>query len=244
MLPLLLGRIELLAYPRDGMLEVLAQRGGGLTLAADTRHFRLLPCRLAASATKGDNAMKRKTLTRRRFVAASAATSAIIVAAPFVRAAHAAGKLTIGLWDHWVPGANDASRALVEEWAVKEKVDVQIDYITSQGEKLRLVIAAESQAKSGHDILAQVAWYPQTYAKQLEPVGDVMAPLIKQYGKVAAGAEFLAKSNGHWVAVPAVTGTTVKPPCARLDLFKQGRFAVSVPLAENADVERPVFERA
>src|SRR5262245_43472901 len=32
--------------------------GGGLTLAADTRHFRLLPCRLAASATKGDNAMK------------------------------------------------------------------------------------------------------------------------------------------------------------------------------------------
>ena len=77
--------------------------------------------------------MKRKTLTRRRFVAASAAASASMMAAPFVRTTHAAGKLTIGLWDHWVPGANDASRALVEEWAAKEKVDVQIDYITSQG---------------------------------------------------------------------------------------------------------------
>ena len=47
--------------------------------------------------------------------------------------AHAAGKLSIGLWDHWVPSANAASKALIEEWAAKEKVEVQIDYITSQG---------------------------------------------------------------------------------------------------------------
>ena len=73
---------------------------------------------------------------------------------PFVRGPHAAGKLSIGFWDHWVPGANKTSTALVEEWAAKEKVDVQIDYIPSQGQKLLLTTAAEAQAKSGHDILA------------------------------------------------------------------------------------------
>ena len=97
--------------------------------------------------------MQKKSLSRRRFIATSAGASASLIAAPFVRTAHAAGKLSVGLWDHWVPGANDTSKALVEEWAAKEKVDVQIDYITSQGEKQRLTIAAESQARSGHDIM-------------------------------------------------------------------------------------------
>ena len=35
----------------------------------------------------------------------------------------AAGKLEIGLWDHWVPGANDAMNALCKEWADREKVE-------------------------------------------------------------------------------------------------------------------------
>src|SRR5690242_8873179 len=92
-------------------------------------------------------------LSRRQFVAATAATSVAIVAAPYVRGAYAAGKLTIGFWDHWVPGANKTSTDLVNEWAKKEKVEFQIDYITSQGNKDKLTIAAEAQAKSGHDIL-------------------------------------------------------------------------------------------
>ena len=59
---------------------------------------------------------------------------------------------SIGFWDHWVPGANKASTDLVNEWAAKEKVEVTIDYIPSQGNKNLLTIAAEAQAKSGHDI--------------------------------------------------------------------------------------------
>ena len=70
-------------------------------------------------------------LTRRRFLATTAASTAV-GAMPHVRGAHAAGKLTIGLWDHWVPGANTTSTRLIEEWAAKEKVEVQIDYITTQ----------------------------------------------------------------------------------------------------------------
>jgi len=33
--------------------------------------------------------------------------------------------------------------------------------------------------------------------------------------------EYLGKQNGHWLAVPATPGSQLKPPCARIDLFKQ-----------------------
>jgi len=79
--------------------------------------------------------MLRKKLSRRQFVAATALSSAALISAPYVRGAHAAGKLTIGFWDHWVPGANKASTDLVYEWAAKEKVEVSIDYIPSQGKQ-------------------------------------------------------------------------------------------------------------
>jgi ABC-type glycerol-3-phosphate transport system substrate-binding protein len=165
--------------------------------------------------------MKRKALTRRRFIAASAAASASIITAPFVRTAHAAGKLAIGFWDHWVPGANDVLRALVDEWAAKEKVDVQIDFITSQGEKLRLTIAAESQARSGHDILQMGSWWPHAYAHNLESVDDTMADLIKLNGAVDDSVTYLGRAQNHWIAVPATSGSQIKGPCSRIDLMKQ-----------------------
>ena len=92
--------------------------------------------------------MSRNKLTRRQFVAATALSSAAMISAPFVRSANAAGSLSIGLWDHWVPDANKASTDLINEWAEKEKVAVQIDYITSNGRKDEITIAAEAQAKS------------------------------------------------------------------------------------------------
>ena len=139
-----------------------------------------------------------KALARRRFIQTGAAATATL-AFPYIRTAHAAGSLAIGFWDHWVPGANDTLTKLCMDWGAKEKVDVKIDYITSQGDKIMLTIVAEAQARSGHDILAHPAWYALTHAKALEPLDDVMNPLIKQYGKVSPGAEFLAKSNGKWI---------------------------------------------
>ncbi len=163
--------------------------------------------------------MKSK-ITRRRFMATTAASTAL-VAAPFVRGAHAAGKLSIGFWDHWVPGANKATETLVKEWAEKEKVEVSIDYITSQGNKLLLTSAAESQAKSGHDILAMNTFLPARYAEQLVPLNDVMDPLIKQNGAVNATVEYLGKIGGKWLAIPATAGSQIKGPCSRIDLLKQ-----------------------
>ncbi|HLN09016.1 MAG TPA: extracellular solute-binding protein [Xanthobacteraceae bacterium] len=164
--------------------------------------------------------MLMRTFTRRRLLATTAASTAL-VAMPHVRGSRAAGKLSVGFWDHWVPGANDTSRALVEEWAEKEKVDVQIDYITSQGNKLLLTIAAEGQSRSGHDILAATTWLIHDNAERLEPVDDIMEPLIRQNGAVNTTVEYLGKVDGHWLAVPATSGSQMKGPCSRIDLMKQ-----------------------
>src|SRR5260370_17156997 len=135
--------------------------------------------------------MASSKIARRRFVASTAAASAAFVAAPFVRGAHAAGKLTLALWDHWVPNANNATKALIDEWAAKEKVEVNIDFITSQGNKLLLTGAAEAQARSGHDVFALSTWLPSRYADQLVAMNHLMQPLIKQNRPVTPPLAYL-----------------------------------------------------
>jgi ABC-type glycerol-3-phosphate transport system substrate-binding protein len=148
-------------------------------------------------------------------------SSAALITAPYVRGAYAAGKLSIGLWDHWVPDANDASKALIDEWAAKEKVEVTVDYITTQGNKLIITIAAEAQAKSGHDILAMTSWWPHAQAELLEPMNDIMEPLIKQNGAVNDTVQYLGKAGNKWLGVPATIGSQIKGPCSRIDLMKK-----------------------
>ncbi len=167
--------------------------------------------------------MTKRSVTRRRFMQGSAgvAAAAAFTSMPFVRGAHAAGKLTMGFWDHWVPGANDTLTKIVNDWGAKEKIEVQCDYITSQGNKNLLTIAAEGQAKAGHDILAMPTWWPVDNAKRLEPMDDVMAELIKLNGKVNGTVEYLGRHGGSWYAVPATCGSQIKGPCTRLDLMKK-----------------------
>jgi ABC-type glycerol-3-phosphate transport system substrate-binding protein len=154
---------------------------------------------------------------RRRFIAAAAAAAI----APHVSTSRAAGSLSVGFWDHWVPGANDVLAKLCRDWAAKEKVDLKVDFITSLGSKLLLTITSEAQAKSGHDLLSMGIWLPAAQAANLEPVDDVVAPLIAQYGKPAAAVEYLGRKDGHWIAVPATAGSQMKGPCGRIDLLKQ-----------------------
>ena len=94
--------------------------------------------------------MSRISLTRRTVLQAAAATT---LAMPFVRGAFAAGKLSCRFWDHWVP--YQPSTKLCHEWAEKNKVDITIDYITSQGDKLNLTIAAEAQSNQATTISMQ-----------------------------------------------------------------------------------------
>jgi ABC-type glycerol-3-phosphate transport system substrate-binding protein len=165
--------------------------------------------------------MSKPGFNRRRFISTTAAAAATAAVGPYIRTSHAAGKLEVGFWDHWVPGANDVLTSTCNEWAAKEKVDIKIDYIPSQGRKNLITIAAESQAKAGHDILAMPTWWAADKANQLEPVDDVMKSLVAANGAVSPLIEYLGKVGGKWVAIPATPGSQIKGPCARIDLFKQ-----------------------
>jgi ABC-type glycerol-3-phosphate transport system substrate-binding protein len=165
--------------------------------------------------------MVTKKFTRRRFLKTTAAASAAVGLTSYVRTSHAAGKLELGFWDHWVPGANDVLTKLCNEWAAKEKVEIKIDYIPSQGQKNLLTIAAEAQAKAGHDMLALPTWWPADKAKDLEPVDDGMKVLSANNGAVSPLIEYLGRVEGRWIAIPATPGSQIKGPCGRIDLLKQ-----------------------
>jgi ABC-type glycerol-3-phosphate transport system substrate-binding protein len=100
--------------------------------------------------------LQRKMVSRRKVLALgpTAATQPLV----HIRTAGAAGKVSVGFWDHWVPGGNDIMRQQVNTWAAQNKVDVQVDFITSNGNKLLLTAAAEAQARTGHDVMTLYVW--------------------------------------------------------------------------------------
>jgi ABC-type glycerol-3-phosphate transport system substrate-binding protein len=165
--------------------------------------------------------MKTTTVSRRKFIKRAALATTAAIAAPYMRTAYSAGRLTLGCWDHWVPGANDTLTKICNEWGEKNHVEVNIDYITSQGDKDMLTASAEAQAKTGHDIMQHRSWQVQVHRAVLEPMDDVINTLIKAYGPISKNSEYLATDQGKWMAVPTITGSQVKPCCSRLDLYKQ-----------------------
>ncbi len=166
--------------------------------------------------------MATKRLSRRAVLKTAALGSAAALASPYISRAYAAGgTLTLGCWDHWVPGANKALIKLCNEWGEKNKVEVKIDFITSQGEKDKLTAAAEAQAGTGHDIMSHRDWNIRIHQDKLEPLDDLVDGLIKKYGPISPVAEYLAKIKGTWRGVPTAVGSQVKPCCSRIDLWKE-----------------------
>ena len=123
--------------------------------------------------------------TRREIIKSAALGSAATIAAPYVKGAYAAGSLSLGVWDHWVPGANNTLTKLCNEWGAKNNCEVKIDYITSQGEKDKLTAAAEAQAGTGHDIMSHRDWNIRIHQNVLDPMDDVIAQLTKDSPPVA-----------------------------------------------------------
>lgn len=169
------------------------------------------------TATEATDATSRRT-TRRRVIKIAAASAALPLV--HIRSGRAAGKLSVAFWDHWVPSGNDALRKQVQAWGAKNQVEVQVDFVTSVGSKNLLTIAAEAQAKTGHDIEAFPTWEVHNNGDLLEPLDDVMKRLTDKYGQVNHVCEYLAKIKGHWLAVPTSSGTQYKGPCGRISVLK------------------------
>jgi ABC-type glycerol-3-phosphate transport system substrate-binding protein len=162
---------------------------------------------------------KSKRVSRRSALKLGAAAAALPLV--HIRTAGAAGKVAIGFWDHWVPGGNDIMQKQVDAWAEKNKVEVTADFITGNGNKLMMTGVAESQAKTGHDVYTFYNWDIYNIHEALAPVDDVVKYLTGKYGAASATAEYLAKQNGVWTAVPSSSGSQTKPPCARISWFKK-----------------------
>ena len=162
---------------------------------------------------KVDTAVSRRTALK---IGSAAAALPLV----HIRTAAAAGKVSIAFWDHWVPAGNDIMKKQVAAFSDKNKVEVQADFITSVGNKNLLTIAAEAQARTGHDIQAFPSWEVYNNQDRLEPMDDLMKELMAKYGEVSASATYLGKVKGHWMAVPSSSGSQNKPPCARISLMK------------------------
>jgi hypothetical protein len=159
--------------------------------------------------------------TRRNFLKTSAIATAAIAGAPYIKTAHSAGSLSLGLWDHWVPGANDVLTQICQDWAAANSVELTIDYITSIGFKNLLTAQAEARARKGHDMMAHPTWQVAVHQNVLEPVDDVIAAITEKHGDYIPTADFLCKFDDVWRAVPAPTGSHTYPMVSRIDLFKE-----------------------
>ena len=162
-----------------------------------------------------------KPIARRAFISAAAGLGSAALAAPFVRGAHAAGPLTVAFWDHWVPGANEALRAIVEEWAAESRIELRLDFITSVGAKNVLTARAEARAKVGHDVMVHPAWQIAFHQQQLEPLDDIATEIESAYGPFDEMASFVARIEGRWRGLPAPSGTHAFPMASRVDLLRQ-----------------------
>ena len=160
----------------------------------------------------------------RRDILCTGAAGAAMSALPLVsvHGQTSGGRLSLGLWDHWVgASANDALRGMINDWAQKNRVEVTLDFVTSVGNKNLITIAAEAQARQGHDVLSFPTWMIHDQQRLLEPMDDVMGRLIQKYGEVNEASQYLARIDGKWMAVPQTTGSQFKGSAARIDLLKQ-----------------------
>jgi len=98
---------------------------------------------------------------------------------------------------------------------------VKVDYITSQGNKLLLTLAAEAQAHSGHDIMEFTNWESAQFNAALEPVDDVVKSVVATNGPIDPAVEYLGKFEGKWLGVPMTRGTLLLGCCSRFDLMKE-----------------------
>ena len=158
--------------------------------------------------------------TRRRFLKTTALATGATLAAPYIKSARSAGTLSLGMWDHWVPGANDVLAKMCQDWGAANNVEVTLDFITSIGFKNIVTAAAEARARTGHDIFALPTWQVTVHKDSLEPVDELVAELAKQYGPYNDTAAYLCQHDGSWKAIVAPTGSHTYPMVSRLDYWK------------------------
>ena len=68
--------------------------------------------------------------------------------------------------------------------------------------------------------IALPVWEIHNHARAFEPVDEVVQRLIAKYGPTNEVNEYLAKVNGHWMAVPSNSGSQNQPPVGRISVLR------------------------
>jgi ABC-type glycerol-3-phosphate transport system substrate-binding protein len=107
--------------------------------------------------------------------------------------------------DHWAPGFNEALAKLVSEWAKAKGVEARVDFIASR--VAPSVMAAEAEARKGHDIVYLYRFDPALYKGSLVPLNDLAQQLEEALGPWREVGRYLCEINGIWYGIPFFTYT-------------------------------------
>ena len=157
------------------------------------------------------------TMSRRRFVATTTTGLAGILAAKVPPAVGQQREVSYLCWNNFAPLMDKKLAEIAVRFTKDTGIKVKIDHINAEQQAAKY--AAEVQTQGGHDLVEMRMHFPWLYETQLIEVGDLVAGLEKQYGKVISSAEETAKVNGKWRAVPQYHGMFVST--YREDLFKK-----------------------
>jgi ABC-type glycerol-3-phosphate transport system substrate-binding protein len=165
-------------------------------------------------------------ITRRKFIkdvaVGSAAVAGAMAAPGVVRKAYTQKpKLSVAMWNHWVPGATDVLKAVADEWAKKNKVDLRIDFIGPSSTEMLTVASAEARAGTGHDIIALTTFDGLFFMDKFEPLDDVADYVQGKYGKYDEVSTYISHVDGRWVTVPSPTGSHSYPMVTRKDMWRE-----------------------
>jgi len=163
--------------------------------------------------------MKRQT--RREFLKTATVGAAALSTIGFPRVSRGAGKLTLALWDHWVKPANNVVVEIINEWGKANKVEVQVDFFPTIGDKLSLTGAAEARAGAGHDVITLWQWDAVAHKEKLEPLDKIAEEVQKRHGPYTDNAKYMTFQDWKWIAIPSAIGSHTYPLETRMDLWKK-----------------------
>ncbi|MBW1699149.1 MAG: extracellular solute-binding protein [Deltaproteobacteria bacterium] len=103
-------------------------------------------------------------------------------------------------WQHFVPTRDPELKRQVAAWAKSRGVNAKVDFIDLR--RMPAVLAAEVEARKGHDIANFFNFSAALHKQNLVDMDDVAEELGGKYGPWLQGAVDCVKLDGRWKAIP------------------------------------------
>ncbi len=147
----------------------------------------------------------KKVVTRRELLKVAGALGGAAVLGGYsflVRPARGAPAQTVSImhWSHFVPAYNPELERQVATWAAQRGVAARVDFIAYRDIPARL--AAEAEARRGHDIVQLRVFDTALYRRHLVPLDDVAEALERESGPWLSLARYLAFLDNRWYGIP------------------------------------------